>query len=72
MTIRDLVQKYYANRTAYLKADYNETQLRTDFLDPLFEMLGWDIKNNQGKPTNEREVLVEEVLRKDANSNTIK
>jgi type I restriction-modification system DNA methylase subunit len=72
MTIKDLVLKYHANRTAYLKADYNETQLRTDFLDPLFEMLGWDIKNNQGKPTNEREVLVEEPLREDANSNTKK
>lgn len=72
MTIKDLVQKYHANRTAYLKADYNETQLRTDFLDPFFEMLGWDIKNNQGKPTNEREVLVEEALREDANSNTKK
>lgn len=72
MTIKDLVQKYHANRTAYLKADYNETQLRTDFLDPLFEMLGWDIKNNQGKPTNEREVLVEEALKEDANSNTKK
>ena len=68
--IKDLVQKYHVNRTAYLKADYNETQLRTDFLDPLFEMLGWDIKNNHGKPTNEREVLVEEALREDANSNT--
>lgn len=72
MTIKDLAQKYHANRTAYLKTDYNETQLRTDFLDPLFEMLGWDIKNNQGKPTNEREVLVEEALREDANSNTKK
>lgn len=70
--IKKLVQKYSANRTAYLKADYNETQLRTDFLDPLFEMLGWDIKNNQGKPTNEREVLVEEALRGDINSNTKK
>ncbi len=72
MTIKDLVQKYHANRDAYLKADYNETQLRTDFLDPLFEMLGWDIKNNQGKPTNEREVLVEEALKEDASSNTKK
>jgi len=70
--IKKLIEKYSANRSAYLKADYNETQLRTDFLDPLFEMLGWDIKNNQGKPTNEREVLVEEALRKDVYSNAKK
>lgn len=72
MNIKELVQKYHTNRTAYLKTDYNETQLRTDFLDPLFELLGWDIKNNQGKPTNEREVLVEEALREDINTNTKK
>jgi len=70
--IKDLVKKYHSNRSAYLKADYNETQLRTDFLDPLFEILEWDIKNDQGKSTNEREVLVEEALREDANSNTKK
>jgi type I restriction-modification system DNA methylase subunit len=72
MTLEDLVRKYHVNRAAYLKADYNETQLRTDFLDPFFEMLGWDIKNSKGKPTNEREVLVEEALRQDVNSNTKK
>src|SRR5690554_7783842 len=72
MNIKDLVEKYHSNRETYLKADYNETQLRTDFLDPLFEILGWDIKNSQGKPTNEREVLVEEALREDINSNTKK
>lgn len=72
MTIKALVNKYHSNRETYLKADYNETQLRTDFLDPFFELLGWDIKNNVGKPTNEREVLVEEGLKADASSNTKK
>ena len=72
MNIKELVEKYHSNRETYLKADYNETQLRTDFLDPLFEMLGWDLKNSTGKPTNEREVLVEEGLKADASSNTKK
>jgi hypothetical protein len=72
MNITELVNKYNSNRDAYLKADYNETQLRTDFLDPFFEMLGWDIKNSAGKPTNEREVLVEEGLKADATANTKK
>jgi len=72
MTIKDLVKKYHSNRKTYLKADYNETQLRTDFLDPFFELLGWDIKNSEGKPTNEREVLLEEGLKADATANTKK
>ena len=72
MSVAKLVEKYHKNRAAYLKPSYNETQLRADFLDPLFELLGWDIKNNQGKPTNEREVLLEESLKANANSNTKK
>ena len=72
MDIKDLVKKYHSDRKTYLKANYNETQLRTDFLDPFFELLGWDIKNSEGKPTNEREVLVEEGLKADATANTKK
>ncbi|MCD4793702.1 MAG: N-6 DNA methylase [Bacteroidales bacterium] len=72
MKIKDLVKKYHSNRDAYLKANYNETQLRTDFLDPFFELLGWDIYNSEGKSTNEREVLLEEGLKADATANTKK
>ena len=72
MTIQDLVNKYQLNRGNYLKASYNETQLRSDFLDPLFELLGWDIKNSTGKSTNEREVLLEEALKANASENSKK
>ncbi|MDA3837479.1 MAG: Eco57I restriction-modification methylase domain-containing protein [Candidatus Delongbacteria bacterium] len=72
MTIKALVEKYQTNREACLSSSYNETQLRVDFLDPLFELLGWDIKNSKGKPTNQREVLLEESLKADATSNTKK
>ncbi|MEA3450818.1 MAG: Eco57I restriction-modification methylase domain-containing protein, partial [Bacteroidota bacterium] len=72
MTVKDLVKKYHSNRKTYLKASYNEAQLRTDFLDPFFELLGWDIKNSDGKPTNERQVLLEEGLKTDATTNTKK
>lgn len=72
MNIKKLIEKYNDNRDYYLSTKYNETQLRIDFLDPFFELLGWDIKNNQGKSTNEREVLLEEPLKADATSNTKK
>lgn len=65
-TIRELVEKYESNRHFYRTADYNETQVRNEFLDPLFEALGWDIRNSAGKMTNEREVLLEESLKADA------
>lgn len=62
MTIKDLVEKYKKERDTYLSERYNESQLRADFLDEFFELLGWDIKNTSGKSTFEREVILEEGL----------
>ncbi|MBE3145066.1 MAG: N-6 DNA methylase, partial [Planctomycetes bacterium] len=38
---------------------YNETQLRLDFLNPLFEALGWDVSNRKGYAERYREVILE-------------
>ncbi len=72
MTIKKLIEKYNADRKYYLTNKYNETLLRSDFLDPFFELLGWDIKNNAGKPTNEREVILEEALKENASEHSKK
>ena len=72
MTIKDLVNKYYSNQDNYVNPKYNETLLRSDFLDPFFELLGWDIKNASGKPTNEREVILEESLKANITENSKK
>ena len=72
MTIKQLIEKYQWDRDYYLTNKYNETLLRSDFLDPFFELLGWDIKNNVGKPTNEREVILEEALKANASENSKK
>ncbi|MDO9184915.1 MAG: Eco57I restriction-modification methylase domain-containing protein [Bacteroidia bacterium] len=72
MTIKDLNIKYKADRAYYLTNKYNETLLRSDFLDPFFELLGWDIKNTSGKPTNEREVILEEALKENASEHSKK
>ena len=65
-TIHALVEKYESNRNFYRTRNFNETQVRNEFLDLLFEVLGWDIRNMSGKKTNEREVLLEESLKADA------
>lgn len=70
--VADLVARFERDSAYYKSERYNETLLRSDFLDPLFELLGWDIKNAQGKSTNEREVLLEEPLKANALSNTKK
>ncbi|MCP3660397.1 MAG: adenine methyltransferase [Bacteroidetes bacterium] len=72
MNIKKLISKYESNRNYYISNKYNETQLRTDFLDPFFKLLGWDISNDKRKATNEREVLLEEPLKTDISTNTKK
>lgn len=70
--IHALVQKYEQGKEVYRTPRFNETQVRNEFLDPLFEILGWDIRNAAGKNTNEREVLLEEPLKANAASHTKK
>lgn len=64
--IRALVQKYERDRDFYRSLSFNETELRNQFLDPLFEALGWDIRNVSCRSTTEREVLLEEPLKESA------
>ena len=41
--ISALVERFGRNREAYLSGNYNETQLRREFIDPLFAAVGWDV-----------------------------
>ena len=43
--VLELVDLFERNREAYRSPQYNETQLRHQFLDPFFKALGWDVNN---------------------------
>jgi len=43
--IQDLVNRFRDSRELYRSGRYNEAQLRQEFLNPLFEALGWDMVN---------------------------
>lgn len=60
--LQRLVETYLPNRSDYIRADsnFNETELRNDFLDPFLEILGWDVRNQQGAPQHLREVVHED------------
>ncbi|OQP18344.1 endonuclease, partial [Bacillus stratosphericus] len=62
MHIGELVEKYKAHRSTFLKPTYNETQLRNDFIDPLLKCLGWDVDNTKGKTHILRDVIQEEYI----------
>jgi hypothetical protein len=39
--ILDLIARFEQQLDAYKSGQYNETQLRREFLDPFFKALGW-------------------------------
>ncbi len=60
--IHTLIERFNDHRESYLSGRYNETQLRREFLDPLFESLGWDIYNRLGYAEAYKEVIHEDSL----------
>ncbi len=54
-----LIGAYRDNYGQYQEAKYNETQLRIDFVNRLFALLGWDMDNARGLPQHLREVIHE-------------
>ena len=54
-----LVAKFDRDYPQFVAANYNEATLRTDFLDPLFRALGWDVGNTKALIHSEREVDIE-------------
>lgn len=57
--VGELVRSFQRNEADYLRATYNETQARTDFITPLLAAFGWDVHNGAGHPSGLREVIEE-------------
>jgi len=60
--VQQLVKRFEENLDSYRSSKYNETQLRREFLDPLFEALGWDVFNKQGYAENYKDVIHEDSI----------
>ena len=54
--VRALVEAYQSHYDQYNRNMYNETEVRVDFVNPLFQALGWDVLNERGLPQHLREV----------------
>jgi hypothetical protein len=57
------VDRFDRNLEAYKSGAYNETQVRREFLDPLFEALGWDVDNQQGYAEAYKDVIHEDAIK---------
>lgn len=61
--VKDLVERFDRNIEAYKSGKYNETQLRREFVDPLFKALGWDLDNEQGNAEAYKDVVHEDSIK---------
>ena len=50
------VRQYASRIVEFTRPTYNETEVRVDFVNPLFRCLGWDVDNEAGLPQHLREV----------------
>jgi len=61
--IVDLIERFDEHRDAYRSPEYNEAQVRDEFIDPMFEALGWDIHNRLGFAEQFKQVVHEDCIR---------
>jgi predicted type IV restriction endonuclease len=60
--IIELVELFKRNFDAYRAPEYKELQVRIEFIDPLFEQLGWDVRNLNGYAEAYKDVVHEPAL----------
>jgi hypothetical protein len=59
VSMQQLVDRFVQRQNEYEDSGYLEARLRIDFLNPMFEALGWDVTNKEGHSEGDREVVTE-------------
>ena len=63
-----MVDNFDKNIKEYKNANYNETQVRINFINPFFKELGWDVDNEKGYTREYRDVVHEDKVKIDGKS----
>ncbi|HEY3777778.1 MAG TPA: N-6 DNA methylase [Rhizomicrobium sp.] len=61
--LQELITRFRDNQSEYRSPPYKEFRLRKEFVDPLFECLGWDMANKGGYSEAYKDVVHEEALK---------
>jgi predicted type IV restriction endonuclease len=61
--IEELVARFEQNIESYQNESYNETLVRVEFINPLFEALGWDLTNKSGYAEAYKDVIHEDAIK---------
>ena len=62
-SIKQLVDRFEAQRSSYQSARYNETETRRELIDPFFRALGWDVDNSQHYAEAYKDVVHEDAIK---------
>jgi len=61
--IEEMVARFEQNIESYQNERYNETLVRVEFINPLFEALGWDLANKAGYAEAYKDVIHEDAIK---------
>jgi predicted type IV restriction endonuclease len=61
--VERLVARFHRNLDAYKRAEYKEEQARVECINPVFEALGWDVRNTKGYAEPYKDVILEDAIR---------
>jgi len=61
--VTELVETFDSHIETYHSQQYNETQLRREFIDPFFIELGWDVTNKAGYAQAYKDVIHEDAIK---------
>jgi type I restriction-modification system DNA methylase subunit len=60
--LEELVSNFDRGLQEYKHPNYKEARVRVQFIDPFFELLGWDMRNTGGQPAHLLDVIHEDSL----------
>jgi len=61
--IHELIERFDRNLDTYRSGQYNEAQVRQEFINPFFHALGWDVYNRQGYAETYKDVIHEDAIK---------
>lgn len=61
--VHQLIENFERHYETYRSPAYNETQVRREFIDPLFEALGWDVNNKASHAAAYKDVIHEDAIK---------
>ncbi len=66
--VEQLVEEFHKHLGDYKSSNYNESNVKRDFIEPFFKELGWDVYNQKQYAHNYRDVITEDFIKSTTNA----